>query len=746
MGSSISSTRRPSFQRAANATGGTGDNAYQIPTIAKSLWARKEFPDLCRRCSAIDFDKIVNFPGDNWPKLRRPVYSLRLGRLKKNPSCKLCLFFYSMRTRIKDNGDDGDTRVHTLLAYELESILALIRGYNPTHFAPSVVLCILPGKPQKFRSYLDDACWMVPESSTSEPFFSNTRPKLKAFPFSPTTINYPLLRAWCENCDTHHTTCGRDKEIKPRSNKQKVGPAIRCIDCHTREIIEIATADRFFALSYVWGVQPAPGSERTVDSRTATSTSSVRRLPVNIPKVIEDAMIVVASLGERYLWADQYCIDQNDPDDKHAQIGNMAAIYEGAYATIVAFSATDASSGLAGVQDLARKPCPVIRHPKQSLSAFRPSVITSQSLITSSKWMTRGWTYQEAILSCRLLLFTDYQVEFICADSAWHESTTPGIQDKLSWQCSQYDKSSLRAITPMPSWAGRKQVSLDDLAGCIEEYSGRHLSFQSDALKAMTGFLSRVSICTYLGTPCYDPTQEPLFYSPISTGLKTFLFFLTWYPAQSSLLRRHTFPSWSWLGWEGRVTFPSLSVIEVPLCIAQVSIRVLDQTTTGQGTKRVSFANLLQPPILHQEASRVIPSLTNYLWLKGPVLLTRFIHDGPGGSWKECFGCISSGFPFLSEVLFRNCSPHGKDLNTTMFRRVVTEKWKCLLILLEKSSRLDFGTIAHFLILDKAQRAGEKGTEDNHYIAVGSVKSKFPHYQEHFPWEDPSLRRMIKLG
>lgn len=81
-------------------------------------------------------------------------------------------------------------------------------------------------------------------------------------------------------------------------------------------------------------------------------------------------MIVVPNLGERYLWVDQYCIDQNDADDKHAQIGNMAAIFEGAYATIVAFSATDSASGLPGVRNLARKPYPSVAHPKHPLSVL----------------------------------------------------------------------------------------------------------------------------------------------------------------------------------------------------------------------------------------------------------------------------------------------------------------------------------------------------------------------------------------
>jgi hypothetical protein len=34
--------------------------------------------------------------------------------------------------------------------------------------------------------------------------------------------------------------------------------------------------------------------------------------------------------------------------------------------------------------------------------------------IQSSAWITRGWTYQEAVLSRRCLFFTDEQVYFVC--------------------------------------------------------------------------------------------------------------------------------------------------------------------------------------------------------------------------------------------------------------------------------------------------------------------------------------------
>jgi hypothetical protein len=38
------------------------------------------------------------------------------------------------------------------------------------------------------------------------------------------------------------------------------------------------------------------------------------------------------------------------------------------------------------------------------------------AFLENSKWNTRGWTYQEAILSTRKLVFTSFEVWFECND------------------------------------------------------------------------------------------------------------------------------------------------------------------------------------------------------------------------------------------------------------------------------------------------------------------------------------------
>ena len=124
-------------------------------------------------------------------------------------------------------------------------------------------------------------------------------------------------------------------------------------------------------------------------------------------------------LGRRYLWVDRYCISQQDRAEKKMMIDNMDLIYESADATLVALHGDHENSGLPGVSTLSRLVQPSFDTGTGQLVYSFPSI---KSLIESSKWNTRGWTYQEARLSRRCLFFSHYQVYLVCRHSTWSEA------------------------------------------------------------------------------------------------------------------------------------------------------------------------------------------------------------------------------------------------------------------------------------------------------------------------------------
>ena len=72
-----------------------------------------------------------------------------------------------------------------------------------------------------------------------------------------------------------------------------------------------------------------PGVPQRFSAQTGSASLPLR----GVSQVIEDAMIVVKSLGKRYLWADQWCVEQEDAEIKFLQIREIDLVYARAYAT-----------------------------------------------------------------------------------------------------------------------------------------------------------------------------------------------------------------------------------------------------------------------------------------------------------------------------------------------------------------------------------------------------------------------------
>jgi Heterokaryon incompatibility protein (HET) len=95
------------------------------------------------------------------------------------------------------------------------------------------------------------------------------------------------------------------------------------------------------------------------------------------PNTVKDAIDLVESLGERYLWVDSLCIVQDDDEWKCSQINNMASIYANSHLTIIAADGDSSDYGLRGLRG--------ISGPRQTLSESSSSfyTIASSEKITS---------------------------------------------------------------------------------------------------------------------------------------------------------------------------------------------------------------------------------------------------------------------------------------------------------------------------------------------------------------------------
>lgn len=130
-------------------------------------------------------------------------------------------------------------------------------------------------------------------------------------------------------------------------------------------------------------------------------------------------------MGFDYIWIDKYCINQNNKAEKGGQISQMDSIYYNAEATIIAAAGSDSTYGLPGIGHRSRQTYPsVTTKDINGVSTLK----NPQTAIQSSKWSTRGWTLQEAVLSRRRLVFTDDQVYFDCKAMNCHESLSTPLE------------------------------------------------------------------------------------------------------------------------------------------------------------------------------------------------------------------------------------------------------------------------------------------------------------------------------
>ena len=363
---------------------------------------------------------------------------------------------------------------------------------------------------------------------------------------SSSTVDYAVIVNWIDFCNEHHKRiCGRMSSL--------TFPGLKVIDCIQRQVVSAPDHCKYLALSYVWGDRPL-------------SSSSIGLEPGSPPLLIEDAISVTLRLKYRYLWVDRFCIDQEDENDKHHQIHNMHEIYAAAEITILASAADEPwTSGLPGVSSTNRVPQETARIGTYSLASFIPSRV-SRNLVSRSKWASRAWTYQEAILSRRRLIFTQEQVLFECRLMDCQEALHVPLDDVHAKDGEHY-KNNFRGsnLRLFPS-NGLGNFSVD-IVDRINEYTCRCLSYPTDAINGMLGIFEafkrmRHPVHHIWGIPLLPKTCFKNSFHDGSDHLygnspnERLIYGLSWHsrytqrPEQSTSRRIACFPSWSWAGWQ----------------------------------------------------------------------------------------------------------------------------------------------------------------------------------------------------
>ncbi|KAK3392569.1 heterokaryon incompatibility protein-domain-containing protein [Sordaria brevicollis] len=734
-----------------------------------------ELDELCDRCRSIDIQ--YEFDPDtlrtrDWKQVPagshyRDLLVLADQIFTKDASCPLCRFFYSLRwpqllrpAKISLNTWPPSTIFETYSSNVKIFWNRNSDGVNsfPLHneFYPVGVPVLAVSQGPEYLSYVTydmgrsryRNAYCVPELVLTSDFDYKTWRSVpgKALRVLPFHVNYKLIQAWLARCHYAHSQYCLTEEVKHSC-------AVSCIDSTTREIVTIRPGDEYLALSYVWG--DSAHANRGVIKRN----DGRRFVAKNVAKVIEDAIIVVRNLGKRYLWVDQLCIDQDSNTDKQRQIHNMHNIYEGACATIVAAAGADSSFGLPGVSRTPRSEQLYLKTTSFSLVGSLP--LLSEAL-RNTVWCTRGWTYQEAVLSRRLIIFTEHQVYFTCRAATWGEDN---VADKETFQIAELSSGEPGILGPQmfrqtrwhQAW-GSSSVD-EKLDTHINKFCQRTLSCETDMLDAIRGLLSRSPWYTYYGMIVhkYQTAKEKLKWNrkpdPMTFITSLYFNFRPRGAHLSNVTRRAGLPSWSWVGWKAPagvdMAMHGLNSFDDKAYFGKLEVEDKDGSLITMLDLLASHTRDLSSP---RRESRVIPELSRYIWIENVVIQVGFHLGGKYSHFYLVRFCLCHPFPKKdrSPVIRQpwwekppyECPggqtgtrfDHGcTKANDPMFVRMLTESWHCLLL-----GRDEWESC--FLILDWSE---DRSTA----YRVGTLSIKCTDEE----WEEllrrvPNERRKVRLG
>jgi hypothetical protein len=517
--------------------------------------------DVCNDCQQIDFQRAFNLDPATLHQEKdlfwKGILIANLGlRHKQAPgkNCALCKMFSAFQFSDETPECRRELRAYSLIGsmvYDANldaEIPKSLQSHDQIYLA---VDCA----PSHIYSHSDRATTTQVYGGLHCARDDEMRPGL----FSPCRIPAqfdpaPTIRM-LEYCKANHT--GR---CNHRDTTQVQG--FKLIDCKSLTVVLALPTTLYVALSYVWRKQ-----SDTTSTATTPPKHKIGSLPASLSSTIKDAISVTKMLGFQYLWVDKYCIDQDNPTHKLDQINKMDVIYKAAEITIIAAAGEDEDFGLPGVGSTRRIPQPTATI--GDITIFSTMKDPRMSIVWS-KWRTRGWTYQEAVLSPRRLVFNEEQTYFECNTVNCQESIAVDLDLFSSKDADRCRHSGLFSGRSRGFCGGGEKsplIGLETYQEHVCNYSKRDLTFEEDSLKAFVGIarhmqLSEAPIYHVWGLPSLQPVaQSP--YQRVTYDIWSLGHALGWYHhvyMTESIGRREAFPSWSWAGWSGPVAFPSLEM------------------------------------------------------------------------------------------------------------------------------------------------------------------------------------------
>ncbi|KAI1137867.1 heterokaryon incompatibility protein-domain-containing protein [Hypoxylon sp. FL0543] len=378
---------------------------------------------------------------------------------------------------------------------------------------------------------------------------------------SPTSdIMYDLVKSWIKQCVENHRTC-KTKAASTLPTRVIDVALGRSIDQAFLAEPDPGTRGEYAALSYCWG-----------GSQTATLTSGTfakKRSDIGyreLDKSLQDAIFIARKLDIPYIWIDSQCILQDSAEDWQRESARMGSIYHDAFLTIQLAAAENSRAGC-----LAERPRPEIPPVKlrfESPDGTLGSVyVRYRSVVRDEPIHKRGWTFQEELLSRRVLCYGHNQLSWECREAYQSESNHVIREEEFYFGLPKPTRVPQRFNISRPNF--QPDDSYHQLswtwANVVENFTQRQLTFSKDKLPALAGLSRHISTTRpgdkYLAGIWRNDLPRALLWGCIDIGVRPL---------------EYRAPSWSWASLDGPIGIIGLRGMSQTMDFC----RVIDTGTT----------------------------------------------------------------------------------------------------------------------------------------------------------------------
>lgn len=292
----------------------------------------------------------------------------------------------------------------------------------------------------------------------------------------------------------------------------------------------------YVTLSHCWGPDGVRCLLKKANHEQLQSTIDTD----NLPRSLQDAIIITRRLGFRFLWIDALCIIQDSVEDWTYESSRMAGIYRNAILMISAMAAPDSQYGILRPRDNLWSH----RFGRNKKFAFQETSRNNFSFEENldEPLHARGWCLQERIMAPRILHFSKRKLLWECVSHRWSEDYE--FNNAYEWRSRYVDPrdAAIHFMWPQRSELENETRRAERISAfyiCVTDFSKRSLTKRSDKLPAFSGLASAFHI------PEFGAYLAGLWESDLVYGLNWRA--RTSEPYEDSPDRNeYIAPSWSW--------------------------------------------------------------------------------------------------------------------------------------------------------------------------------------------------------